>query len=95
MRAAKIDRLIHMKGVLQMLKGKESLYYGEYAAVANVSMSYASNLFRMVAYRFNVPHKNGVLDNPGDQKIDEFVKALDAEIRKLRRQASKSSKGRA
>jgi len=86
------ERLTHLKNILEMLKGKENLYYGEYAAYANISMSYASNLFRMLAYRFNIPHSYGVIDNPSDEKINEFIQQIEEEIDRLSRQEGENKK---
>lgn len=81
-----IERLTHLRNILEMLKGKENLYYGEYAAITNVSMSYASNLFRMIAYRFNFPHKYGVIDNPSDEKVSDAIQQIEEDINKLSKQ---------
>ena len=83
---ALIERLMHMKNIMQMMKGQECLYYGEYAAKANISMSHASNLFRMLALKFGFPHKYGVIDNPSDAILEQAIKQIDEEIATLQSQ---------
>jgi hypothetical protein len=101
-----VRRLVHrlkkyraMMDVLAILRHREELHYGEVAQVLEVSPAYAYGLLDMLARMCRLPFRDGIMDNPGDDrlmeatwKIKEWMEKTKKTLEEKRKQKKKKGK---
>jgi hypothetical protein len=101
-----VRRLVHrlrkyeaMMDILAILRHREELHYGEVAQVLEVSPAYAYGLLDMLARICRLPFRDGIMDNPGNDrlmeatwKIKEWMEKTKKTLEEKRKQKRKKKK---
>jgi len=88
-----------MMDILEILRYREELHYGEVAQVLEVSPAYAYGLMDMLSRMCMLPFRDGIMDNPGNDrlmqatwKIKEWIEKTKKTLEEKRKQKKKKKR---